>query len=237
MTTTGQVILLHGILRSKTDMLPQALFLEKRGYKVLNILYPSRKQNIQDLAKFVDEKIKDWDEYNSAKPLHFVVHSMGGLITRSYIKQYQPKNLGHVVMLSPPNQGSDFANKLDDHPAFTKAYNWFFGPAAKQLRTDYKLDDGEITYPLGVIAGNQSINPLALWALPNASVGCHDGIVPVNRTMIDGMSDHITLHVNHTFMMMHPKVMEQVKFFLENGRFFRDREKELVVLLHVIDNP
>lgn len=237
MAHKGQVILLHGILRSKTDMLPMALFLKDRGYKTLNILYPSRKKTLQDLTDFVHEKIQGWKNYSADEPLHFVTHSMGGLIARYYIDKYTPENLGKVVMLSPPNSGSEFADKLDNHELLSNFYNKFFGPAAKQLRTDYEHKIGDVPCPLGVIAGTSSINPLALWALPKDKVGEHDGIVPVERTKIEGMTDHIVMKVNHTFMMFHPKIMEQTRFFLENGHFFKDLSDELVVLLHGIANP
>ena len=108
---------------------------------------------------------------------------------------------------------------LDSHKIFSKPYNAFFGPAGKQLRTDYKHKIGTINYPLGVIAGTQSINPLALWALPRKKVGDHDGIVPVARTKIDGMNDHIMMPVNHTFMMFNCSVMEHVENFLIHEKF------------------
>lgn len=218
-------------------MLPLSLFLKKRGYKTLNILYPSRKKTLEKITEFVQEKLEGWNDYNPNEPLHFVTHSMGGLIARYYIDRYKPNNLGKVVMLSPPNSGSEFADILDNHELFSDFYNKFFGPAGKQLRTDYEHKIGDVPCPLGIIAGSKSINPLALWALPKSKVGDHDGIVPVERTKIEGMSDHITMPVNHTFMMFHPKVMEQVRFFLENGRFFSDERKELVLLLHGIANP
>lgn len=215
----GLVILLHGILRSKTDMLPLALYLKKRGYDVLNILYPSRKKSLEELAEFIHEKITACPDYGADKPLHFVTHSMGGLIARYYIETYKPKNLGKVVMLSPPNTGSEFADVLLNHKLWAKPYRAFFGPAGAQLTTDYTLKGTNITYPLGIIAGTRSINPLALWALPKSKVGAHDGIVPVERTKIDGMTAHITLPVNHTFMMFNRDVMEQTEQFLEKEKF------------------
>ena len=211
------VILLHGILRSKTDMLPLKIYLEKNGYDVLNILYPSRKKSLEDLTEFVHEKITAATEKSGR--LHFVTHSMGGLIARYYIVKKNPENLGHVVMLGPPNTGSEFADFLKDHKVFAAAFRKIFGPASDQLTTKYALDGADITYPLGVIAGNKSINPLAPWVLPKKKVGAHDGIVPVERTKIKGMADHIVVPSTHTFMMFNPKVMRQVQYFLENGKF------------------
>ncbi len=176
------VVLLHGILRSKTDMLTLDKYLEKHGYKTLNILYPSREMSLEDLTAFVTEKIENHPHYTPEKPLHFVTHSMGGLIARYYIATHKPKNLGKVVMLGPPNTGSD------------------------------------IDYPLGIIAGSTSINPLAPWGLKDI-LGEHDGVVPVERTKIDGMTDHIIIPATHSFMMFNPKAMKQVEHFLEDGHF------------------
>lgn len=214
----GLVVLLHGILRSKLDMLPLSRYLEERGYCTLNILYPSRQKSLEELTQYVHGKIMACPQHDQNKPLYFVTHSMGGLIARYYIQMHAPKNLGNVVMLSPPNTGSEFADVLTRNKILSGPYKFFFGPAGQQLTTHYKHPD-TITYTLGVIAGDKSINPLALWALPKSKVGPHDGIVPVERTKIDGMRDHITLPVNHTFMMFDKQVMAQTQSFLENGEF------------------
>lgn len=211
------VVLLHGILRSKLDMLPLTKYLQDRGYDALNILYPSREKSLEDLSDFVHEKILSYPGYDDGVTVHFVTHSMGGLITRYYIARQTPERLGKVVMLGPPNTGSEFADWLSDTEILAPLFKTVFGPASTQLRTDYKHIDGDITYPLGVIAGSTSINPLAPWILN----GAHDGIVPVERTKIDGMSDHIVIPATHSFMMFNPDVMAQVYAFLKNGKFQR----------------
>lgn len=212
------VVLLHGILRSRTDMLPLSHYLAKRGYTPINILYPSRKKSLEDLTEFVEGKINGAPDYSPQKKLHFVTHSMGGLIARYYIASRKPANIGRVVMLGPPNTGSEFADFLKDHKQLAPLFRKVFGPASDQLITKYQHLDGEITYPLGVIAGNKSINPLAPWVLPE---GEHDGIVPVERTKIKGMKDHIVMPSNHSFMMFNPKVMRQVVNFLKDEHFKR----------------
>jgi len=209
------VVLLHGILRSKTDMLMLDKHLEKQGYYTANILYPSREMSLEDLTQFVTEKIENHPDYSADKTLHFVTHSMGGLIARYYIATHKPKNLGKVVMLGPPNTGSEFADFLSENEVLGPIFHGIYGPASKQLKTDYDHIDGDIDYPLGVIAGSASINPLAPWILE----GEHDGIVPVERTKIEGMSDHIVIPTTHTFMMFNPTVMKQVEHFLKDGQF------------------
>lgn len=199
-------------------MLPLSMFFEKHGYKTINILYPSRKQTLEELTEFVHQEITGSPHYNENSTLNFVTHSMGGLITRYYIHIHKPKNLGRVVMLSPPNTGSEFADFLSDNEILSPLFHGIFGPASHQLKTDYEHIDDDITYPLGIIAGSASINPLAPWVLD----GQHDGIVPVERTKIEGMSDHIIISTNHSFMMFNPKVMEQAHHFLKHEKFKRD---------------
>ena len=209
------VILLHGILRSKTDMLGLDAYLKKHNYECINILYPSRKKTLEDLTEFVKDKIETHENYATNKTINFVTHSMGSLIARYFIAIHKPKNLGKVVMLGPPNTGSEFANFLNDNKLLSPLFKNIFGPASQQLTTDYKHIDDDITYPLGIIAGNASINPLAPWVLE----GEHDGIVPVERTKIDGMTDHIVMKSTHSLMMFNPKVMEQVQHFLKHEKF------------------
>lgn len=207
------VVLLHGILRSKTDMLPLSLYLKKHGFETINLLYPSREKGLEDLTEYVHEKIQT--HLDNGQTLHFVTHSMGGLIARYYIAKYTPKNLGKVVMLAPPNTGSEFADFFTGNVFLKPWYEKIFGPAGLQLTTAHGTNHPPITYPVGIIAGTHSINPLAFGVLPSH----HDGIVTVERTRLDGMTDHITMPVTHTFMMFNPKVMSETLEFLNSGSF------------------
>ncbi len=209
------IVLLHGILRSKTDMLLLTRFFEKNDYNTLNILYPSREQSLEDLSDFVHDKIINCPHHNENTKINFVTHSMGGLITRYYIALKKPHNLGKVVMMGPPNTGSELADFLAETKIIAPIFKAVFGPASEQLTTSYEHIDGDITYPLGIIAGNMSINPLSPWLLD----GENDGVVPVERTKIEGMSDHIVMPSTHTFMMFNKDVMNQALHFLHHNHF------------------
>ena len=191
--------------------------IQKQGYNTLNILYPSRQYSLEGLSEFVYQKIQKHEKTHKVIKLHFVTHSMGGLIARYYIHKYKPENLGKVVMLSPPNKGSEIADFLMENKFLSPLYKITFGPAGQQLTTAYKHMNKQekIEYQLGIIAGNKSINPFAFLALS----GEHAGIVPVERMKIDGMQDFITLPVNHTLMMFNKHVMEQVIQFLSHNQF------------------
>ncbi len=211
----GLVVILHGILRSNMDMGLIEKRFKKSGYATLNIQYPSREQPLEELSDFVHQKITTNSGYTHQTKLFFVTHSMGGLIARYYIAQQKPDCLEKVVMLSPPNSGSELANWLSETEVLAPLFKTIFGPAGQQLRTDYAHIDTKIDFPLGIIAGSKSINPLAPWVLE----GEHDGIVPVERTKIEGMSDHIVIPATHSFMMFNNEVIEQALHFIENGHF------------------
>ncbi len=210
------VVLLHGIGRTKDSMQEMEEVLTQRGYSVINIDYTSREKSIENLVLDVRQLIEE-AHVPEEKKLNFVGHSMGGLITRAYIHKYNPKNLGRVVMLGTPNQGSEVADILHKNFLYKKHY----GPAGQQLITDQsavKKIFGQINFNLGVIAGDRSIDPVSsLLFIP----GNDDGKVAIERTKIKGMKDHIVLHATHTFMPSNSEVIQQTEYYLLHGRFLQ----------------
>lgn len=218
MAATGcdGVVLLHGILRRAASMqlLEQALTAE--GYRVLNLDYPSREQDLAQIVESLHAPISAFAA-ELAGELHFVTHSMGGLVARAYLNRHRPQRLGRVVMLAPPNEGSEIADLLQRNWLYRSA----FGPAGGQLATR-RSDElccllGAVDYPLGVIAGDRSLYVFASLVLP----GPNDGRVSVERTRVAGMSDHIVLHTSHPLIMRDPEAMAQTIHFLRHGRFRR----------------
>lgn len=212
------VVLLHGILKSSFDMSLIASDLKKEGYQILNISYPSRTMTLEQLSQFLGEQLSLSQEFNNASRVHFVTHSMGGLITRYYLHENRPPNLGRVVMLSPPNHGSECADFMSETQSLKRIYEKVFGPAGAQLRTDHKHAISEkVDFPLGIIAGNASVNPIGPWILGN---NCeNDGVVTVERMKIDGMSDMIVLPTSHMWMVFNHEVRRQIVHFLQHERF------------------
>jgi pimeloyl-ACP methyl ester carboxylesterase len=206
------VVLLHGLARTAHSMKKMETALEKSGYAVVNQGYPSTKKNIQTLAAETLRAALNKCPPNGA--VHFVTHSMGGILLRQYLSQHTIPRLGRTVMLGPPNQGSEVVDRLGSWAPF----QWFNGPAGSQMGTgpdSIPNQLGPVDFPVGVIAGNQTINFLLSTQLP----GPNDGKVTVERTKVEGMQDHLVLPVTHPFMMRNGAVIEQVKVFLETGQF------------------
>jgi len=210
------VVLLHGLGRSKFSLLKLEFLLSKH-YHVFNKTYPSRKHTIEDLAKIAIEAAlrNGADKYSK---IHFVTHSMGGILVRQYLSQHRLKNLGNVVMLGPPNQGSELVDFFQSSPALKRLFQVVNGPAGMQLGT---ADDsrpnalGDVDFKLGVIAGSKNNNRLSSRILEGDS----DGKVSVNRSKVGGMTEHLVLPVDHTFMMLNEQVIAQIEYFLEHSKF------------------
>jgi pimeloyl-ACP methyl ester carboxylesterase len=210
---TEGVLLLHGIARRAASLRPLERRLTTEGYASLNLDYPARRMGLADIAETIAPAVATFGA--GVSRLHLVTHSMGGLVARVLLTRHRPDNLGRVVMLGPPNGGSEVADALHR----LAPYRRFFGPAGAELVTlrgaaQERLFN-PVDYPLGVIAGSRSLYPLASLLLP----GPNDGRVTVARTRLEGMADHIVLPAAHPTMMWNRRVLSETLHFLRWGRF------------------
>lgn len=209
---TGNVILLHGICRSSVQMQPLADLLRQNGFTVHNVDYPSTRFDLQRLTEWV----WSWhhDCWSSVLPLNMVGFSMGGLLVRALLNRYKPTMMGRVVQLAPPNQGSEVADFLMNFPL----YHWLYGPAGQQLGTDQHTIAnllGRPDYPLGILAGNRSIDPFSSLLI----AGADDGKVSVERTILPEMTAHKIIPASHTWFPQNSAVMQETLHFLLYGQF------------------
>jgi triacylglycerol lipase len=213
------VVLVHGLARTRYSMRKAQHFFRGQGYIVLNFGYPSTKYPIEILNERYLKAFIQTHYSDLTKTIHFVTHSMGGILVRFYLKTYKPDNLGRVVMLAPPNQGSEVTDWLRQ----SFVYKWMFGPAGQQLGTEARslpLQLGPVEFELGIIAGDRSINLINSLKIP----GQDDGKVAVERTKVQGMKDFLLVHNNHTFIMRDEHVLMQTEHFLRNGMFRRESD-------------
>lgn len=206
------VVLLHGLARTSASMEPLEIGLLESGYTVANVDYPSRQHPIDELASLA--VATGLARCQGDDRVHFVTHSLGGILVRYYLESSEIVALGRVVMLAPPNRGSEVVDNLRGVPGFSLVN----GPAGAQLGTggdSVPLSLEPPDYDVGIIAGTRTFNPILSQFLPNPD----DGKVSVERTKIDGMKDFIEVPYSHPFIMKAPEVLEQTISFIETGRF------------------
>lgn len=212
------VVLLHGISRTFRSMRKMQHAIEAAGFKTLNVGYASRRKRLEELAEDIHPSVSRFSETVEGAT-HFVCHSMGGLLARVYLAAHPPKRLGRIVMLGTPNCGSEVADHLKDFIGYRK----FFGPAGQQLVTMRDATTEALfqppKYPLGIIAGNRSIDPISSsFFLP----GANDGRVTVAGTKVGGMTDHIVVNASHPGLIRHRSAIDQTIAFLQSGHFDKD---------------
>ena len=208
------VILLHGLCRTSASMNKMEASLTESGYFVLNVGYPSRTASIRELSNDAIGAALRNEEIKACSKVHFVTHSLGGILVRSYFREHKQGRLGRVVMLAPPNQGSEVIDKIGSWKIVQKVN----GPAGGELTTDPNSTPnrlGPINFECGVITGDRSINWINSLMIP----GKDDGKVSVARTHFAGVKEHRVFHVTHPFIMKNKRVIQETAHFLKVGHF------------------
>ena len=215
------VVLLHGLARTPRSMARIERELTRASYVVVNLPYPSRSAPIEALSDGVFDRIRDSAPLRACSRVHFVTHSMGGIVLRQMLSKHRIERLGRVVMLGPPNQGSELVDRLGSW----RLFRWINGPAGQQLGTGPDSVPGRlgpVDFELGVIAGDRSIN----WINSGMIPGVDDGKVSVERTKVAGMKDHLVVHTTHPTMLSHRTVISAVSRFFWTGTFREAAEQD-----------
>lgn len=216
-TQASCVILLHGLARTSSSMESLERSLLKEGFLPINEGYPSREYSIEQLAEIAIKPALE--KCPKSEKVNFVTHSLGGILVRQYLSKHDLANLNRVVMLGPPNQGSEVVDKLRD----VLGFHFINGDAGMQLGTgELSIPNtlGKANFDVGIVAGTRSIN----WILSSLIPSTDDGKVSIESTMLDGMNDHIEMPVTHPFMMKNDRVIAQVVNYLKNGSFEHDSD-------------
>lgn len=209
------VVMIHGMWRTHNSFTKLATQLRSQGYFVVNESYQTNRYSIRTVAnRDVQRWVKQCRRLH-ARRIHFVTHSIGGLVVREYLSHHRVPKGSRVVMLAPPNHGSVLADRMTHVPG----YGAVMGPMGAQLRTGKTSYSAKLPQRLGVdvgvITGDRTFNPFASYRLG----GPNDGKVSVLSARLAGMKDFLVVHSTHTFIMRSPRVIRNVTHFLRYGRF------------------
>ena len=193
-----------------------ANYIQDKGYSVANVDYPSRHKSIKELAFIAVSEGLSKCRKRKAGTIHFVTHSLGGILVRQYLAEHTIPELGRIVMLSPPNQGSRVVDKFSGYPG----YRFLNGPAGFQLGTDENSIPrrlGPAKFEVGIITGDRSINLILSTAFDEPN----DGKVAVEEARLEGMKDFLVVPHCHPCIMNSAGVLDQIVKFLQVGSFSR----------------
>ena len=202
----SRVVLLHGLWRSVWAMEEPARFLNDRGFETLNLPYPSFRQSMDDIVDHIAREIGP-----SSKRTHFVTHSMGGIVLRCLAKRYPELITGKVVMLAPPNQGSEIIDWLEDSPLGRLS----LGPGGMSLSTSRvprEVPPFDREHDVSVIMGSKNIVPVFDCLLE----GENDGVVTVEGGRVRGVKRLEVVDADHTFIMGEEVVLKRIAELLED---------------------
>ncbi len=206
-----EVILVHGLWMGGWVMAPLARRLEAAGYPVRRFAYRTTRKPLAEHA----QALVEFARATQAGQVHFVSHSLGGLVTLKMLSNLQAAAeqtlpAGRVVLLGSPLKGSDTTRRSGRIPGSAK----LFGEIRSTLEEGYPHLDG--SHETGMIAGSK---PAGLGRLVGGAEKPSDGTVAVKETRVDGLKDHLVLPVTHTGMLFSAEVARQTAKFLETGGF------------------
>ncbi|MCP3982868.1 MAG: alpha/beta hydrolase [bacterium] len=202
-------------------MRPLEKRLNQEGYAVHNIGYPSRSEPPDELVRHLQGSLDECC-LESGDKLHFVTHSLGGVLARAVLADQRPRALGRVVMIAPPNKGTELVDAFGDDWWF----RLFLGPTAETLgtgHTSFPRSIGPPDYELGIIAGAHPLSSrMGAWIV----TGENDGVVSVESTRVEGMTDFLAVPVGHVRIRDDGLVADEVVFFLRKGRFENGEQRQ-----------
>lgn len=211
------VVLLHGLCRTPASMAMVAHHLERAGYGVINIGYASTRKAIGAVAEEELAAVVSQCRRQGYSRIHFVTHSMGAMVVRTFLQGRDLPEGSRVVMLAPPNQGSELVDWA--HQNFPGLIR-LAGPNVRQLGTQDHAELHQlqpIAPEVGIIIGDRSWNPYLSAMLP----GRDDGKVTVERAKLNEMCDFWVAPCNHTTILLNQQVRHQIVHFLQKGAFHR----------------
>ena len=205
--TTETVVLVHGLWMHGLAMGLMRRRIVRHGYRAVSYSYPSMQLTLTENA----DRLARYCRALGAR-VHFVGHSLGGLILLRMLERSSGFMVGRVVLTGTPFVECLAARRLARLPGGRAALGRSFPEWLESARP--ALD---AKFEIGVIAGRIPVGIGRLVA-PDLPQPC-DGVVRVAETRFPAMRDHIVLNVSHSGMLISRAVVRQICVFLREGKF------------------
>ncbi|MHA2067064.1 MAG: esterase/lipase family protein [Candidatus Thorarchaeota archaeon] len=206
------IILLHGIFRAKDAFGPMTQRLREEGWEAHSLNYPSTLQSLDEHAIGLEKLL---NRLEGISKVHFVTHSMGGIVARTLLaRESEWKGrieVGRVVFIATPNKGARIADILQA----SNLAMLLGGPSLIELTTEKAKEIPVPDVNFGIVAGikgdGQGYNPML--------DGEDDMTVSVSEVILDGAEDQLLVRALHTIIQINPKVIDGTVSYLRTGRF------------------
>ena len=199
------VILAHGLWVPGIVMRPLAARLAQAGFSCHLFSYMGSERPLEAHAERLARVARD------IGPAHFVGHSLGGLVVMEALSRHPDTAAGRVVLLGTPVRGCYAGRRIARYPAG----RWFLGQS-EDLWREGRAARWTRPEALGVVAGSL---PLGLGRIFGPLPGVNDGVVSLEETAVDGMTERVVLPVGHSAMLVSARTASQVGAFLMHGKF------------------
>ncbi len=212
MSNVQNVILIHGLWMNGMEMYLLKRRLKAFGFQPWTFRYATTRLSPAETARHLNTFV----EQVPAKPIHFVGHSLGGLIALKLFEDFPYQRPGRLVVLGTPYQGSETARRFIRLPCSRYLINRNMSELLEGIVPPWHGDRD-----LGVIAGTLNFG---LGRLIGGIVYAGDGTISVEETHIPQACDFINLPVSHMGLVFSKKVAAEVCHFLKHG-IFSDKKK------------
>lgn len=200
------VVLVHGLWMNGREMVILAKRLQHHGFRTRRFSYHTMTDDLEQSAVQLFEFVEQLAESR----IHFVCHSMGGLLLNRVFSRYKPDWQGRAVLLGSPLAGSRVAQSVNS----SIIGQLLVGRNLPNLCAG--CSSWPVGYEIGVIGGTLNVGLGLLvggWKHPG------DGLVTLDEIKVPGVKETLYIRATHLGLVFSSLCASKVSFFLKKGCF------------------